>query len=506
MSTLATPILNYALLAPILIVLGGALLGVIVEAFVGKVYRAPIQLAIALASVVIAFIQLWRIRGESSTSAAIASVSIDGAGIFMQGTILVLAFIGLLFIADTDNFTAQASAIPGSAEEGASIAAGRQQTEILPLTLFAISGMMLFPIATDLITLFVALEVLSLPLYLMAGLSRRRRLLSQEAALKYFLLGAFSSAFFLMGAAFLYGYSGSLNLNDIATAVSGSGDNSIFLLIGIAFLSVGLLFKVGAAPFHQWTPDVYQGAPTPITGFMAACTKVAAFGATLRIFYVGLDAAQWSWRPVITGIAMLTMIGGAIAAMAQRDIKRTLAYSSITHAGFLLVGVVALNKSGLSASLFYLVAYGFATLGAFGIITLVRDSAGEVTDLNRWVGLGKRSPVVATAFSFFLLSFGGVPLTAGFIGKFSIFSAAYESGNIAIVVVGVLASAIALFFYLRVVLMLFFAEPKDDVVSVVIPSFFTRIAITICFAMTVVLGVYPSLVLNMTETFGTFLR
>lgn len=209
MSTLATPILNYALLAPILIILGGAVLGVIVEAFVGKSYRAPIQLAIALASVVISFAQIWRIRGESSTSAAIASVSIDGAGLFMQGTILVLAFIGLLFIADTDNFTAQASAIPGSAEESASIASGRQQTEVFPLTLFAISGMMLFPIATDLITLFVALEVLSLPLYLMAGLSRRRRLLSQEAALKYFLLGAFSSAFFLMGAAFLYGYSGS---------------------------------------------------------------------------------------------------------------------------------------------------------------------------------------------------------------------------------------------------------------------------------------------------------
>ena len=276
MSALATPILNYALLAPILIILGGAVLGVIVEAFVGKSYRAPIQLAIALASVVISFAQIWRIRGESSTSAAIASVSIDGAGLFMQGTILVLAFIGLLFIADTDNFTAQASAIPGSAEESASIASGRQQTEVFPLTLFAISGMMLFPIATDLITLFVALEVLSLPLYLMAGLSRRRRLLSQEAALKYFLLGAFSSAFFLMGAAFLYGYSGSLNLNDIATSISASGDNSVFLLIGIAFLSVGLLFKVGAAPFHQWTPDVYQGAPTPITGFMAACTKVAA--------------------------------------------------------------------------------------------------------------------------------------------------------------------------------------------------------------------------------------
>ena len=502
---LTAPHLNYALLAPILIVLGGALFGVLAEAFLSKTLRARVQLPIALLTLSAAFVQIIRIRNERSLSAAVSSVSIDGAGIFLQGTVLVLAFIGLLMIADTDNFTAQASAIPGSTEENQSIVAGKQQSEVFPLTLFAVSGMMLFPIATDLITLFVALEVLSLPLYLMAGLARRRRLLSQEAALKYFLLGAYSSAFVLFGAAFLYGFSGSLSLAGIADAIHSSGGNDVFLLIGIIFLSVGLLFKVGAVPFHSWTPDVYQGAPTPITGFMAACTKVAAFGATLRIFYVAFDSAQWSWKPIVATIAVLTMAFGAIAAIAQRDIKRTLAYSSITHAGFLLLGVMALSKSGLSASLFYLVAYGFATLGAFGIVTLVRDSAGEVTDINRWVGLGKKSPLVASAFALFLLSFGGVPLTSGFIGKFSIFSAAYESGNIYLVVVGVLSSAVALFFYLRIVLMMFFAEPTSDTVSVIIPSVLTRIAITACAAMTLLLGVFPGFLLNITETFAGFL-
>jgi NADH-quinone oxidoreductase subunit N len=238
---------------------------------------------------------------------------------------------------------------------------------------------------------------------------------------------------------------------------------------------------------------------------MAACTKVAAFGATLRIFYVAFDSAQWSWKPIVATIAVLTMAFGAIAAIAQRDIKRTLAYSSITHAGFLLLGVMSLSKSGLSASLFYLVAYGFATLGAFGIVTLVRDSAGEVTDINRWVGLGKKSPLVASAFALFLLSFGGVPLTSGFIGKFSIFSAAYESGNIYLVVVGVLSSAIALFFYLRIVLMMFFAEPTTDTVSVIIPSVLTRFAITTCVAMTLLLGIFPGFLLNITKTFAGFL-
>ena len=503
---LTAPKLDYALLAPILIILAGALIGVLVEALVGRAVRASIQLSIALGSIVLAFAQIWRIRHDASISAAVGSVTIDGFGIFIQGVILVMAFISVLYIADTDNFTAQASSIPGSNEERVAIQEGKQQTEIFPLTLFSVAGMLLFPVASDLITFFVALEMLSLPLYLMVGLSRRRRLLSQEAALKYFLLGAFSSAFFLFGAAFLYGYSGYISLDGIASAIQTSSGNDVFLLIGIVFLSVGLLFKIGAVPFHSWTPDVYQGAPTPITAFMAACTKIAAVGATLRIFYVGFAGAEWQWKPIILVIAILTMFVGGIAAIAQRDVKRMLAFSSIAHAGFLLTAVLALNASGLRGALFYLATYGFTTLGAFGVITLVRDSSGEVTDLNRWIGLGKKSPLAAGVFALFLLSFAGIPLTSGFVAKFALFTGAYESGNTTVVVAGVLVSAITAFFYLRVIVMLFFTDAKSDSVSVVIPSAMTRIAIAVCAIVTVVLGIAPSLLLNAVEPFSYFLR
>jgi NADH-quinone oxidoreductase subunit N len=500
---LSTPSLNYNLLAPILIVLGGALLGVLVEGFIGRAFRARIQIIIALATIAIAFGWVISIRGVTSQSAAIDSVSIDGAGLFMQGAILALSFVALLFFTQNDHFAPQASALPGSVEEADAIRAGVQMTEIYPLVLFAISGMLLFPVAHDLITLFVALEVLSIPLYIITGLARRRRLLSQEAALKYFLLGAYSSAFFLFGGAFLYGFSGSLSLGTIRTAAANPSSNHIFLFIGVLLVSVGLLFKVGAVPFHSWTPDVYQGAPTAVTGFMAACTKVAAFGAMFRIFIVGFGAIQNDWRPVFVAISIVTMMGGAIAAISQRDVKRTLAYSSITHAGFLLAGIIALSKAGLTSMMFYLVAYGFATIGAFGIVTLVRDSTGEVNDLNRWAGLAKKSPGVATAFSLFLLSFGGIPLTAGFIAKFSIFTAAYATGNIAIVVVGVLSSAIALYFYLRVVLIMFFKEPTDDTVTVAVPSFMVSSGIIICFVITLVLGVYPNLLFDLANTMTT---
>jgi len=384
------PALEYSALAPMLVIFGAAVIAVIVEAFVSARHRAPIQLAIALGAVVLSFAQVLRLRGTSTATAAVNSVVVDGPVLFMQGTILVLAFFAFLLLADTDAFAAQASAVPGSNEERTALQTGKIQTEVYPLTLFAVGGMMLFPAANDLITLFVALEVLSLPLYLMAGLSRRRRLLSQEAALKYFLLGAYSSAFFLFGAAFLYGFAGDVSLGAIHSAVAGGSGNEALLLIGLVSLSVGLLFKVGAAPFHSWTPDVYQGAPTPITAFMAAATKVAAFGAMLRIFYVALGGAVWTWKPLITAVAILTMVVGSVIAIAQRDVKRMLAYSSIAHAGFLLTGVLALNQEGLKASLFYLASYGVSTLGAFALVTLVRDSSGEVTDLNRWVGLAKR--------------------------------------------------------------------------------------------------------------------
>lgn len=495
-----TPTLDYNLLAPILIVLGGALLGVLVEGFVSRIYRARIQFTLALLTVAVALGWVIKIRTKTSQLAAVDSVSIDGFGLFLQGTILALSFVALLFFAQNDHFAPQASALPGSEEESLAISSGVQMTEIYPLVLFAISGMLLFPIAKDLITLFVGLEVLSIPLYVITGLARRRRLLSQEASLKYFLLGAYSSAFFVFGSAFLYGFSGSLSLSAIGQAAAVSGNNHIFLYMGVIFISVGLLFKVGAAPFHSWTPDVYQGAPTPVTGFMAACTKVAAFGALYRIFIVAFTPLESDWRPLLTAVAILTMVGGAIAAIAQRDVKRTLAYSSITHAGFLLVGVIAFSGIGLSATVFYLAVYGFATIGAFGVATLVRDSTGEVGDLNRWAGLAKKSPGVATAFALFLMSFGGIPLTAGFIAKFSVFTAAYNSGDVALVVVGVISSAIALFFYLRVVLLMFFKEPTDDTVTVVVPSFLVGSGIAICFVITLVLGVYPNLLYNLAQT------
>ena len=501
---LIAPSLTYSLLAPILIVLAGALIGVLVEAFLGKTHRPAIQLTISIGSLLLALQQLWQIRDSSSLTAAVNSVTIDKAGIFLQATIVLLSLAAVLLIADQENFVAQASAIPGSIEERSALEQKNQQTEIFPLFLFAVAGMMLFTVASDLITLFVALEVFSLPLYLLAGLSRRRRLLSQEAALKYFLLGAYSSAFFLFGSAFLYGYSGTISLSGISAA-AGNG-NDIFLLIGIIFVSVGLLFKISAVPFHSWTPDVYQGAPTPITGFMAACTKVAAFGAILRIFYVGFAQSQTQWRPIITVIAIITMLFGSLVAIAQRDVKRMLAYSSIAHAGFLLSGVVALNKDGLAASLFYLFAYGFATLAAFGIITLIRDSTGEVTDLNRWVGLGRKSPLVSAAFAFLLLSFAGIPLTAGFVGKFAIFSAAYKSGNISLVVVGVLASAIAAFFYIRVIIMIFFTDPVNNSVSVIIPSIKSKVSIVASMIISIALGVTPSLVLTTASNFANFVK
>jgi NADH-quinone oxidoreductase subunit N len=489
-----------------LIVLAGALIGVLIEAFAPRASRFSSQLFITIFSLVASFAALVRVRNESSTDAAMGSVAFDGAGVLLQGSILIIAILSTFLIADQENFTALAAAVPGSEEERTALQTDLRVTEVFPLTLFAVAGMLLFPLSSDLITLFVALEVLSLPLYLMAGLARRRRLLSQESALKYFLLGAFSSAFFLLGIAYLYGYSGSITLVGIQQSVVGGAGNDVFLLLGIAFISVGLLFKVGAVPFHAWTPDVYQGAPTAVTGFMAAATKVAAFGAILRIFYVSFANAEWSWKPAMVVIAIITMVFGSVVAIMQRDVKRLLAYSSIAHAGFLLSGVIALSKSGLDASIFYLFAYGIATVGAFGIVTLVRDSSGEVGDLNRWSGLGKRSPILASTFAFFLLAFAGIPLTSGFIGKFSIFSAAYESGSTSILIVGVLSSAIAAFFYIRVIVLMFFKDPVEDGTSVVIPSALTTVTISVSAVVTLILGVYPAPVIDLISSTAQFIR
>ena len=298
------------------------------------------------------------------------ALAVDPAGLFLQATIAGLGALAMLLFAERaldparSSFVASAAVPAGSPRDRELLTSERVQTEVYPLSTFAIGGMMLFVAANDLLVMFVALEVLSLPLYLISGLARRRRLLSQEAAVKYFLLGAFASAFFLYGLALVYGATGSVRLGDIrAAAVAGGGD--ILLVLGLALLVVGLLFKASVAPFHTWTPDVYQGAPTPVTAFMAACTKVAAFGAILRLLYVAFGTSEWTWRPLIYGVAIVSMIVGAVLGLTQTDLKRMLAYSSIAHAGFLLTGVIGLSSSGagsgLAATMFYLLAYGLTT-------------------------------------------------------------------------------------------------------------------------------------------------
>jgi len=519
--TLAAPFeaphVEYRLLMPMLIVFGVAMVGVLLEAFMGRPWRHETQLGLSLAGLVAAFISVVTLAGENQIVAS-GSVAIDGPTLFLQGTILLLAIPGVLASAergidDGGVFAPAGSSMPGSRHERMLTETGVTQTEVFPLLMFAVGGMLLFPASNDLLTMFVALEVLSLPLYLLCGLARRRRLLSQEASLKYFLLGAFSSAFFLYGVALLYGYSGTVELGGIAEAVSSNSGDEALLLTGTALLAVGLLFKIGAVPFHSWTPDVYQGAPTPITGFMAACTKVAAFGALLRVFYVGVGGLAWDWEPVMWGVAILTMVLGSVVAITQTDVKRMLAYSSIAHAGFLLTGLVATDAVdadghllGVSSVLFYLVAYGFATIGAFAVVTLVRDAAGEATHLSQWAGLAKRSPLTALVFTFFLAAFAGIPLTGGFTGKFAVFSAAWDADAQPLVIVGVLMSAVAAFFYFRVVVLMFFSAPAPEGPSVVVPSPLTTVAIALGAGVTLLLGVYPSQVLDLAEQAAVFVR
>jgi NADH-quinone oxidoreductase subunit N len=503
------PRIEYGQLSPMLLVFGAAVAGVLVEAFTPRPLRRIMHIALALASLAGAFVLTIVVGATSSIFAhgspghlaAMGAVAVDRPTLFIQGTVLVLAFISVLLIAESSHevspFVAQAAAVPGSAEEREGLLAGITHTEIYPLTMFAVGGMLLFPAANDLLTMFIALETLSLPLYLLCGLARRRRLLSQEAAMKYFLLGAYSSAFFLFGVAMLYGFSGSVRLSAIASAASANTGNATLLYAGIALLGLGLLFKIGAVPFHSWKPDVYQGAPTPVTALMASCTLVSAFGAVLRVFYVAFGQLTWNWRPAMWGVAILTMLVGSIIAITQTDVKRLLAYSSIAQAGYVLTGVVAANTAGLSGSLFYLAAYGAAVIGAFAVVTLVRDQAGEAAHLGSWAGLGKRSPLVAGVFAFFLIAFAGIPLTSGFTGKFAVFQAAVSGGALPLVIVGVVSSAILAFPYVRVIVLMFFSEPAPGGPAVVRPSLYTGTAVAAGVAVTLWLGVAPEPLLSL---------
>jgi NADH-quinone oxidoreductase subunit N len=514
----AKPQIEYAQLWPMLVVFGVACAGVLVEAFLPRTARYAVQSLLVLVGLVVALVGTCFVAADLPTLgdgvargmiAAEGTIAVDGPSVFLWGVVLVFAIGGVTA------FAGQAAALPGTEAERRASTAGMEHTEVYPLMLFAVGGMMLFPAANDLLTMFVALEVLSLPLYLLCGLARRRRLLSQEAALKYFLLGAFSSGFFIYGIALVYGFSGTMQFGEINEAVRNDVGNSTLLLIGMGMLAVGLFFKVGAAPFQAWTPDVYQGAPTSVTAFMAAATKVAAFGAILRLFYVAFGADRWSWQPMMWIVAILTMVVGSVLAIAQSDIKRLLAYSSVAHTGFLLTGVLGVQSAtdltegqltSLQAVLFYLVTYGFATLGAFAVVTLVRDSGGEQTHLSRWAGLGKEAPLVAGVFAFFLLAMAGIPLTSGFVGKWAVFEVALSAGAWPVVIAAVLMSIVAAFFYVRVIVLMYFSEPTGAAPSVARPSVLTAATIAVGAAATLAIGIMPGPVLELAGSAGQFLR
>lgn len=506
----------YSAVLPIFIVVGGALVSVLVEAFAPRGRRQPIQVVLSIVTVVAAFVALVVWSWDAKTKTLGGSIAIDGPALFLQASVLILGLLAILTMAErwggveADAFTPMGASTPGSPQEAAATRAGFSTSEVFPLALFSLAGMLVFPAATDLITMFVALEVLSLPLYVMAGLARRRRLLSQEASLKYFLLGAFASAFFLFGSALLYGFAGTTDLAGIAAAISADDAGlSGLLLPAIALVLVGFFFKIGAAPFHMWTPDVYQGAPSPITGFMAACVKLAAFGALLRFAYVGVEGARWDWRIIAIAVAALTMIVGAVLSVTQTDVKRLLAYSSIAHAGFILVGLLGFSREGVAGVLFYVLAYGLSTIAAFAVVSMVRSNGAEATALPQWAGLGRKHPVVAGIFALLMIAFAGIPLTSGFTAKFAVFAPAIAHGGRAgtiLVVLGVLCSAITAFVYIRLIVLMYFTDPEGDEVTALTPSPLTTIAITVGTLATVLLGVFPGPVLELAKQASLFLR
>lgn len=516
---IAAPTFEWLELSPLLIVLVGACIGVLLEAVLPRAWRFDAQLALVILTAVSAFGMLVVNWSEGTVGLlAMGSVTLDGPTYIAWGALLVFGLLSILVFAERrlDNgstaFAADASSVPGSTLEADASAARLEHSEVYPLALFSLAGMMVFAASNDLLTMFIALEVMSLPLYLLSAMARRRRLLSQEAGLKYFLLGAFSSAFFLFGIALMYGYAGSFDLSAIDAAIQSPVYGSGILYTGVAMMAVGVLFKIGAVPFHSWIPDVYVGAPTPVTGFMAICTKLAAVAGGTRLFYVALGAERWSWQPVLAVIAVLTMAVGAVLALTQTDIKRMLAYSSIAHVGFLLTAIVGAlfdvpggQVNSIGAIMFYLIAYGFAVVAAFAILTMVRGTAGEANTLAGWSGLGRSNPLLAGIFAFLMLSFAGIPLTGGFIGKWAVFSAAWRGGYWWLVLAAVIFSLVAAYFYIRVIVVMFFGEPNRSV-SVGRASGMTWVPVAVGAVASVYLGLFPGPLLDLLAQAEVFLR
>ncbi|HXF71520.1 MAG TPA: NADH-quinone oxidoreductase subunit NuoN [Actinomycetota bacterium] len=473
----STPRLDLAPIGPELVLVGAAVVALLLDAVRPSRSRRTLLgvTLVGMAGAAAASLALWDRPGPATVLGGM--VAADRLAVAARLLLLGVAALGALYA--THYFERL----------------GEDHGELYALLLFATSGMTLLAAAGDLVVAFLALEVLSLSLYVLAGLTLR--LPAGEAAMKYFLLGAFSSAFFLYGVAFAYGASGTTSIGGLARALAGRPGSPGLALAAAAFLAVGFGFKVSAVPFHMWTPDVYQGAPTPITGFMSAATKVAAFAALIRVLDVGLGPLAWDWRPVVWALAAASVVLGSVVAIAQTDVKRMLAYSSIAHAGFILTGLVAPDQVGIRSALFYLVAYAAMILGAFGVVMLVSGRGEERTDLGAYAGLARRSPLLAALMSVFLLSLAGIPPTSGFVAKVGVFLAAVRAGEWELAAVGVLASVAAAFFYLRVIVLMYMREPEGE--GQPDPTPWPRAAVAVPALVTLVLGVFPQLLLGVLE-------
>ena len=463
---------GFAATIPILIVVLSAIAAMLAEAIRHpgeRMYIAGFGL-IGLVGALVASCFLW-----DTGAVSFGVVRADNFALFIN---IILCIVGILTMVFSNDVV-----------EREQLPAG----EYYALTLFAISGMMLMAAAIDLLVIFLALEVLSLAVYVLTGL-RRSSAAGAEAAFKYFLLGAFSSAFFLYGIAFAFALTGSTRLDLVATAMA-SGPTQTLALLAVGLLAVGFCFKVSAVPFHMWTPDAYEGAPTVVTAFMSTAVKAAAFAAFVRVFLSTLEPLQGQWVPILSAVAVATMIGGAVLGVLQSNIKRMLAYSSIAHAGYLLLGIVSANSAGKAAILFYLLAYAVANLGALGIVALLGTAEHPHDQLRDFAGLWRSRPGLAGLMTVFLLSLGGFPPMAGFIGKWYIFAAAVQEGHYWLAIIGVLTSVISVFFYLRIVVMMYMTE---DAAAPVRPRVSMPSMLALAFAMlaTFYLGVLPTKVLD----------
>ena len=446
------PAIEIAGIAPELALTVTALLIMVLDSFYARIYpEASRWYCPVLATLGLIVATLFALSAWGSNDLQLGgAIALDGFAIFVK---LTLATFATLTIWLTRDYLEREDI---------------QEAEFYVLVLFATAGMMLMASAADLIVVFLALETFSLALYVLVGF-RRRSLEGQESALKYFLLGAFSSTFFLLGIALAFGAAGTTTYHSagggdsIARYLSSTPASEVGLMIvGAGFLIVGFCFKIAAVPFHMWTPDAYQGAPSPVTGFMAAASKVAGFAAMLRLLDAVLYPLRWDWRPLVIAIAVVTMLVGSVLAVVQEDLKRLLAYSSIAHAGFILTGVIAANDRGVSGALFYLATYGVTVLGAFAVIAIISGKGERRVRLTDYKGLFYENPLLTAALTLFLFSLAGVPITAGFVGKLVVFGAAVEAGYAWLAVIGMLASAIAAFFYLRVLVVMYMQESDEE--------------------------------------------